>query len=400
MPGTRMFFCDPFGRTDVDALFNHGRDDLIENDYVFMHDQEPIHMDLHQNLFDEVIVRCTDIFQRTEDPTWTDSDLGKWAGFYSIKHGPINLSIHGGREEKPNLSLQELIRQGYVKNKIGHIVTSEKGEFVKHLSDTYGWQTHYYFFHGWASMDWYRGYDRTFLIPRARDRNPTKTYISPNRIIAGKRDHRVLFLYHIFKNHLDDNWLSAPRVCAYENIDILKIAHRYTNTYPDILQVLEQAPLPKLFPGEDVQPMTSCWLTNFAESSDSLLYVPTETVYFGARSHITEKTFKAIALEMPFVLVAPAGSLAYMRAYGFRTFGDVIDESYDEETDDMRRLEKIAKLLRDLNQLTISERQQLHRAMLPAVEHNFNHFYRGGLAEILWQELMGMLNGLRSAVRR
>jgi hypothetical protein len=34
---------------------------------------------------------------------------------------------------------------------------------------------------------------------------------------------------------------------------------------------------------------------------------------FGKRLHITEKTFKAIALEMPFVLVAPVGSLEYMR---------------------------------------------------------------------------------------
>jgi hypothetical protein len=36
-----MFFCDPFGHTDSDHLFNLGSDDLIETDYVFLHDQEP-----------------------------------------------------------------------------------------------------------------------------------------------------------------------------------------------------------------------------------------------------------------------------------------------------------------------------------------------------------------------
>ena len=142
--------------------------------------------------------------------------------------------------------------------------------------------------------------------------------------------------------------------------------------------------------------MSSCWLTNFNEAADSLVYVPTETVYFGQRTHITEKTFRAIALEMPFVLVAPAGSLAYMREYGFKTFGDVIDESYDEETNDVKRVEKVVRLLKELDNLTVQERWRLHDAMLPAVEHNYNHFFNGGLTDILWPELLNMLNGLRS----
>ena len=30
--GTRVFFCDPPGRSDPDALFNLGQDDVIETD--------------------------------------------------------------------------------------------------------------------------------------------------------------------------------------------------------------------------------------------------------------------------------------------------------------------------------------------------------------------------------
>jgi hypothetical protein len=159
--------------------------------------------------------------------------------------------------------------------------------------------------------------------------------------------------------------------------------------------VFETAELPRLFKGEETQQMTSCWLSNFSEAQDSLVYVPTETVYFGRRTHITEKTFKAIALEMPFVMVAPAGSLEYLREYGFKTFADVFDESYDEETNDLKRIERVAKLLKDLDSLSVQERQQIHRACLPAVEHNYNHFYRGGFADVLWRELLTMLNGLR-----
>jgi hypothetical protein len=219
--------------------------------------------------------------------------------------------------------------------------------------------------------------------------------MSPNRIVAGKRDHRVLFLYNVFKNNLQHNYISAPRVCPYENVDITSIAQKYTNVYQDIVTVFEQADLPRLFAGEDLQKMTSCWLSNFAEAQDSLIYVPTETVYFGRRTHITEKTFKAIALEMPFVLVATAGSLEYLREYGFETFAGILDESYDTETNDILRIEKVVQLLKDVNDLCVKEQQQIYRACLPIVEHNYNHFYRGGFADILWKELTGMLNGFK-----
>jgi hypothetical protein len=340
---TRMFFCDPPGRTDPDALFNLGQDDVIETDYVFFHDQEPVWMDLHKPLFDDVVRRNDDI------------------------------------PAKPQ----------------GHVVVSERGEYVEQLCKQYGWESHYYFYHGWACQDWFRGYDKTFLIARSRDRAPTQTFMSPNRIVAGKRDHRVLFLYNVFKNQLEHNHISAPRICQYENVNISTVAIKYCNTYPDIEQVLNQADLPRLFDQEETQQMTSCWLSNFNEAADSLLYVPTETVYFGRRTHLTEKTFKAIALEMPFVLMAPAGSLEYLRSYGFKTFNTVFDESYDEENNDIVRVEKVVKLLKELDTLSVKERQQIHQACLPIVEHNYNHFYCGGLTDILWPELTNMLSGLK-----
>jgi hypothetical protein len=353
-PGTRVFFCDPPGNTGPDALFNLGSDSIVENDYVFMHDQEPVDMDLYQALFDEVILR--------------------------------------------NLDLQQ---PGGVGTEIlfdGHVIVSERGENVDALCQRYGWQPHYYFYHGWACLDWFRGYDRTFLIPRATDRKPSKTFMSPNRIVAGKRDHRVLFLYNVFKNGLQHNHISAPRVCQYEGVDISIIAQKYIDVYQDITNVFEQATLPRLFAGEGQQEMHSYQLGNFAEAQDSLVYVPTETVYFGRRAHLTEKTFKAIALEMPFVLVAPAGSLAYLQEYGFKTFNNIFDESYDTETDDIRRIEKVTKLLKNLDTMDPIERLQLHRACLPIVEHNYNHFYRGGFADILWQELVNMLNNLEKKI--
>jgi hypothetical protein len=60
-PGTRVFFCDPPGRTDPEHLFNLGTDDVIENSYVFMHDQEPVDLELFGPLFDEAFKRNVDL---------------------------------------------------------------------------------------------------------------------------------------------------------------------------------------------------------------------------------------------------------------------------------------------------------------------------------------------------
>ena len=351
----RMWFCDPPGVTAPDALYNFGRDDIVEKDFVFFHDQEPVDIELYSSLFDLVQANNQDMYRSTVGSNFT----------------------------------------GKIQNPLGHIVVSERGTNVKNLSYRYAWKTHYYFYHAWACQDWFRGYDKTFLIPRADHRNPVKTFMSPNRIVGGRRDHRVLFLYHIFKNNLQHNYISAPRICPQEKVDIVEIAKKYNNTYMDIEQVLINADLPKLFAGEETQVMTSCWLGNFAEAQDSLLYVPTETLYFGNRTHLTEKTFKAIALEMPFVMVAPVGSLEYLREYGFKTFASVFDESYDQETDDFLRLQKVTALLADLETLSAKEKQQIHRACLPMVQHNYNHFYYGGLTDILWPELINMLNGIQ-----
>jgi hypothetical protein len=345
-PGTRVFFCDPPGTATPDALFNMGSDTIKENNYVFFHDQEPIHLDVFQALFEDVLRRNDDL--RT--PTAASPP--------------------------------------------GHVVVSEQGEYADQLHQQYGWTVHYYFYHGWACLDWFRGYDQTYLIARAKDRNPTRTFMSPNRIVAGKRDHRVLFLYNVFKMGLETNHISAPRTCQYEGVDIARIASKYNNIYPDIEQVFESAELPRLFAGEASQLMHSYQLGNYAEAADSLIYVPTETVYFGDRQHLTEKTFKAIALEMPFILVAPQHSLRYLRSYGFRTFAPYIDESYDTIADPIERIERVTHILLEIQARSAAAKNQLWQSLLPIVEHNYNHFYRGGFRDVLEVELKTMLKNL------
>jgi len=339
-PGFREFFCEPFGRSDPDSLMNYGRDDIHEHNYIFFFDQEPIHLNIHVPTFRRVATSNTEL---------------------------------------PGTP---------------YIVTSEKNsENVEYVCDQFGWKSLYYFFHGWAALDWYRGYDRTFLITPPAERRITKTFVAPNRIIAGERQHRLEVLYHIFRNKLTDNHISCPSVCPAENISIYEAIKPLAAKYPDIQEVFAKQLLPINFAGETDHPMHSCWLSLFDESAESLLYLVTETVATGRRHHLTEKTFKPIALGMPFVIVGTRGSLEYLRSYGFRTFEGIWDESYDLEQDDVR-IARIASLLRSLDELPPEGKQDLFDAAQEVIEHNWNHFYNGGFEAVLWTELQEMLNGI------
>lgn len=52
---------------------------------------------------------------------------------------------------------------------------------------------------------------------------------------------------------------------------------------------------------------------------------------------ITEKTFKPIKHGQPFIVFAPAGTLALLKRLGYRTFDSIIDNHYDTIKDNTRR---------------------------------------------------------------
>jgi hypothetical protein len=343
IPLTRMFFCDPPGDSRPEALHNFG-EDRAEHNYIWFHDQEPIHLDVHKNLFDDVVRRNRDL----------QCDLG------------------------PRYAI---------------LVTSEKDSAdLVTCCDIYGWRSFYYFYHGWAALDWYRGYHRTYLMPEPNDRRIIHSFISANRIIGGRRQHRVMLLHYLQQHKIRNALISFPATCPVENIAAVDIAAKLG---PEVRRSMSEAGLPWNFPGEVDHPMHSCWLSLFEENAGCLAQVVTETVYYGQRHHLTEKIFKPICLRMPFVLVSTAGSLEYLKSYGFKTFDTVWDESYDQEIDDDQRLRKIAVLLKSLDEMSPQELQHVYTACVPIIEHNYRHFYNGAFEQVLWQELQQMLEGIK-----
>lgn len=105
---------------------------------------------------------------------------------------------------------------------------------------------------------------------------------------------------------------------------------------------------------------------------DIFLWVAGETYCPNGYPYFTEKTVKAILYERPFVSYGNPGTLAYLRDYGFKTFNEYWDESYDNEKDDDKKIEMIAEIIRNLCKKNLKEINQLYDNMKPLLEYNKN----------------------------
>jgi hypothetical protein len=108
---------------------------------------------------------------------------------------------------------------------------------------------------------------------------------------------------------------------------------------------------------------------------------------------ITEKTYKCIKFGQPFVIIGPAESLKSLRSAGYRTFDNVIDNSYDNIKDNTKRWEAIKKTINDISQ------QDLHQwflKCLPDLQHNQQVFTQPQTPSL--QKLIAFLTADRNAV--
>jgi hypothetical protein len=265
------------------------------------------------------------------------------------------------------------------------LVTSEyNSEDVRWASDTYGLEMGYYFFHGWAALDWYRGYNRTSIAQKFSERKPYNTFLCPNNIIGGERKHRIEMLQQfVGRNLLDRNLISFPDVCPYEGSSLKLLCIKYELDCPNVK-------LPLTIDNGSGYAAKSHQIDLWDQANNSLIHVVTETVYRGNKNHLTEKTFKPIVMQQPFILQSCKGSLEYLRRYGFKTFSEFWDESYDQ-ADDSTRTYEIGKLLQDINSMSQKEKASLQSSVSNTVEHNYQWFYGEQFEKILWNELEGMV---------
>jgi hypothetical protein len=88
---------------------------------------------------------------------------------------------------------------------------------------------------------------------------------------------------------------------------------------------------------------------------------------------VTEKTFKPCAFRQPFIMLASTGSLKSFRSWGFESYSNLFDESYDEisNLDD-----KISNIIKNIDSYHCT---QYDTITLQKIEHNHHQLFNRAL---------------------
>ena len=129
---------------------------------------------------------------------------------------------------------------------------------------------------------------------------------------------------------------------------------------------------------EDMNPVTNTlddyYLNSYFSVVGGAIFYEKE---FPNVAMLCEKTFKAIQKKHPFILLSTAKNLPVLHSMGYKTFDGLIDESYDNETDDDKRMLMIVNEIERLCNLTDTELETFLIEAKKIVEHNFkNLMYR------------------------
>tara|TARA_Y100001963_G_C6788227_1_gene454076 strand:+ start:1968 stop:3425 length:1458 start_codon:yes stop_codon:yes gene_type:complete len=89
---------------------------------------------------------------------------------------------------------------------------------------------------------------------------------------------------------------------------------------------------------------------------------------------ITEKTYRALCFH-PVIFISSPFLLRSLRDYGFKTFPELFDESYDEITDTTERIKKVYSEIDRVVKMDKSKLHDLYVEILPKIVHNQKVLY-------------------------
>jgi hypothetical protein len=247
--------------------------------------------------------------------------------------------------------------------------SNEKSKILKEDS----WLDWYYFYHGFAAHDWFR--DCKYFMTK----NWTKPFISFNRLCTGDRAYRLLLVTEMIENNIANQGLislhinnsdndtlrfellnSGSQLSGKSKVRIHKAINRdWIIDKPNVLGSASAGVGPEEW---------SLW-------QDAFVHVVTETVFYHEKQHLTEKIFKPIVAERPFMLVGAHKNLEYLRGYGFKTFDRWWSEDYDLETDSEKRISMIVGELKKFISQPEWRLREIHQEMKPILEYNRQHFW-------------------------
>jgi hypothetical protein len=233
----------------------------------------------------------------------------------------------------------------------------------------------YYWSHGLIAQDWFR-YAQHYEI----EKRGTKQFLVYNRAWTGTREYRVKFaemlLSHNLLQHCQTwfNSMDHESQTHYTDYNFKNSCWKPTMLLDHVFNTTQAT----ASYSADIE------LSDY-ENTD--IEIVLETLFDDKRLHLTEKVLRPIACGQPFVLLAAHDSLKYLKEYGFQTYSDVWDESYDQETDPVLRMDKVVKLMETIAGWSAEVRQSKMSQARDIAKHNKQYFFSDKFFQMLTEEL-------------
>ena len=326
---------------DLQPLKNYHRAVNETRPVMVCHDQEPLQWDLYNN-------------ERSQ--RWVQDDFCKyWAVSKTSQPWPW---------DKDHV-LQSWVQPNEISNTNPRLILlhSEKNSRALDRAVSLDWDPVHVWSHGLIAQDWFRyaEHDRSLATVGSGD----KTFLIYSRAWTGSREYRLWFLHQVVQRGLVN--LCTVRVGARDQ-DHCYRHHRFLDQtwccVPDWQ--------PEIF-SENLCPADASATYDAADYRTHQIEVVLETVI--DRTHLTEKTCRALACGKPFILAAGAGSLEYLKSYGFNSFHPWINESYDLETNAQRRLNMVLDEMTRISGMSEPERQRWCCEINRIASENQLHFF-------------------------
>ena len=154
---------------------------------------------------------------------------------------------------------------------------------------------------------------------------------------------------------------------------------------------LEKHLTEKFDPRTNILPVTREHLT-----TDSIEYyyfrsfasLVCETNYEYPWGQLSEKTINPLRFENAIILLAGPGSLEQARSWGFKTFSQWWDESYDTIIDPCERMDAVLKVVDTILNYSFEELVEIKKQMAPILLHNRNIIRTGEFRKNIMKEIL------------
>jgi hypothetical protein len=172
-------------------------------------------------------------------------------------------------------------------------------------------------------------------------------------------------LWYYDKNFINENLVSYD-IDVENNKGALR---NFTKEFVDFIKESKR----KVIDTEDMESVQGYRTENKWVYEQSYFSIVAETMFYENYNYVSEKTYKPIAHQHPFILLGRANTLKFLKQLGFKTFSPFIDESYDSEMDDKKRFEMIYNEIIRLNSLSNEECDEILKSLNDILIFNQTH---------------------------